>query len=96
MSFPRGERIQRPEGTGPSWYLTALSQVRREALSNVPIRIELAGSPDVVGVLDRPKTVVGPLGTVVLAEGEQVLAAEIEAFTLLPDPQPEDGDAEGA
>ena len=85
MTFRRGERIQRPPGTGPSWYLTALSQVRREALGDTPIRFELVGSPDVVGRLDRPNTVDGPLGTVVLADGEHILAHEIEAFTLLPD-----------
>lgn len=94
MMFARGKRIQRPEGTGPSWYLTALSQVRREALGDTPIRFELAGSPDVVGVLDRPNTVVGPLGTVVLADGEEILAHDIEAFTLLPNPEPEADGAE--
>jgi len=86
MTFRRGERIQRPPGTGPSWYLTALSQVRREAHGTTTVRFELAGSPDVVGQLDQPNTVVGPLGTVVLANGEQVLAHDIEAFTLLPEP----------
>ena len=90
MSFPRGLRIQRPAGTGPSWYLTALSQVRREAHGDVPIRVELVGGEDVLGTLDQPNTVVGPLGTVVLAGGTEVLAAEIEAFTLLPDPNPPD------
>lgn len=89
MTFPRGQRIQRPPGTGPSWYLTALSQVRREAHRDVPIRVELSGGEDVLGHLDQPNTVVGPLGTVVLAGGKQVAAAEIEAFTLLPDPKPE-------
>lgn len=89
MIFRRGDRIKRPPGTGPSWYLTALSQVRREALGSTPIRFELAGAPDVIGRLDQPTTVVGPLGTVVLADGEQILAHEIEAFTLLPDPEPE-------
>jgi hypothetical protein len=90
VTFRRGERIQRPEGTGPSWYLTALSQVRREALGDTPIRFELNGSPDVVGRLDRPNTVVGPLGTVVLADGVHVAAQDIEAFTLLPDPELEE------
>ena len=88
MTFPRGQRVQRPAGTGPSWYLTALSQVRREAHGDVPIRVELVGGEDVLGTLDQPNTVVGPLGTVVLAGGKQVAAAEIEAFTLLPDPEP--------
>ena len=86
--FRRGERIERPPGTGPSWYLTALSQVRREAHGDVPIRFELAGAPDVVGRLDQPNTVVGPLGTVVLGDGEHVAANDIEAFILLPDPEP--------
>lgn len=95
MTFARGERFTRPEGTGPSWYLAALSQVRREALGDTPIRFELAGSPDVIGVLDRPNTVVGPLGTVLLADGAKILAAEIEAFTLLPVPQEEADGAEG-
>ena len=86
MSFPRGQRIRRPDGTGPSWYLTALSQVRREAHGDVPVKFELTGARRLEGVLDQPNTVVGPLGTIVLAEGKQVAAAEIEAFTLLPDP----------
>jgi hypothetical protein len=88
MTFPRGQRVQRPAGTGPSWYLTALSQVRREAHRSVPIRFEMADGSDVVGVLDQPNTVVGPLGTVVLGDGEQVPAHDIEAFTLLPDAEP--------
>ena len=88
MLFPRGERVERPEGTGPSWYLTALSQVRREAHGTVQIRFELDGSPDVIGELDQPNTVVGPLGTVVLGGGEQVFAHDILSFTLLPDPNP--------
>jgi hypothetical protein len=89
VTFPKGERIERPPGTGPSWYLTALSQVRRTALGDTPIRFELAGAPDVVGRLDRPNTVVGPLGTVVLADGVHVAAQDIEAFTLLPDAEVE-------
>jgi len=88
MTFQRGVRIERPEGTGPSWYLTALSQVRREAYGDVPVRFELTSGPDVEGVLDQPNTVVGPLGTIVLAGGRKVAAAEIEAFTLLRDPKP--------
>ena len=86
MTFRRGERIERPPDTGPSWYLTALSQVRREAPGAVPIRFELANGPDVVGVLDQPKTVVVPLGMVVLGDGRQIAVHDIEAFTLLPDP----------
>lgn len=92
MSFRRGERYERPPGTGPSWYLSALSQVRREALGSTPIRFELAGSADVVGHLDRPNTVVGPLGTVVLADGQQILAHDIEAFTLLTEPDADAAD----
>ena len=87
-SFPKDERIQRPEEAGASWYLTALSQVRREGLGHLPIRFELAGSDDVVGRLDQPTTVVGPLGTVVLADGTQIACAEIEAFTLLSESAP--------
>ena len=88
MNYPRGERIQRPDGTGPSWYLTALSQIRREGLGHLPIRFELAGSDDVVGHLDQPNTVVGPLGTVVLADGKHIACGDIVAFTVLPDPAP--------
>ena len=94
LTFPRGKRITRPEGTGPSWYLAALSQVRREALCDTPIRFELTDKPDLVGKLDRPNTVVGPLGTVVLGGGEQVFAAEIEAFTLLREEDTETADGE--
>jgi hypothetical protein len=90
MSFPRGQRIQRPEGTGPSWYLTALSQVRREAYGDVMVHFEMNGSDDITGRLDQPQTVVGPLGTIVLGDGEHVLAHDIEAFTLLPDPPAEE------
>ena len=90
MSFRRGERIQRPEGTGPSWYLTALSQVRREAHGDVMVHFEMNGTEDITGRLDQPQTVVGPLGTIVLGDGEHVFAHDIEAFTLLPDPPEED------
>lgn len=92
MSFRKGERIQRPEEAGASWYLTALSQVRREGLGHLPIRFELSGSDDVVGHLDRPNTVVGPLGTVVLAEGNQIACGDIVAFTVLSDPAAAAGD----
>jgi hypothetical protein len=82
----------RPDEAGASWYLTALSQVRREGLGHLPIRFELTGSDDVIGHLDQPNTVVGPLGTVVLAEGNQIPCGDIVAFTLLPEPEPEGED----
>lgn len=88
MTFRKGERIQRPEEAGASWYLNALSQVRREGLGHLPIRFELTGSDDVVGRLDQPNTVVGPLGTVVLADGHQIACGDIVAFTVLSDPAP--------
>ncbi len=88
MTFRKDERIQRPDEAGASWYLTALSQVRREGLGRLPIRFELAGSDDVVGHLDQPNTVVGPLGTVVLAEGDQIPCGDIVAFTVLSEPAP--------
>ena len=87
-SFPKDQRIQRPEEAGASWYLIALSQVRREGLGHLPIRFELEGSEDVVGRLDQPNTVVGPLGMVVLADGKQIACADIMAFTLLSEPAP--------
>lgn len=83
MNFRRGQRYQRPAEAGPSWYVAALSQVRREGLGDIPIRFELVGGPDLVGHLDRPNTVVGTLGTVGLAEGDQIVCADIEAFTVL-------------
>lgn len=92
MTFPKDQRIQRPEDAGASWYLTALSQVRREGLGHLPIRFELSGSDDVIGHLDQPTTVVGPLGTVVLADGHQIACGDILAFTLLSEPPPSEGD----
>ena len=92
MTFPKDQRIQRPEDAGASWYLTALSQVRREGLGHLPIRFELNGSEDVIGHLDQPTTVVGPLGTVVLADGHHIACGDIVAFTLLSEPPPSEGD----
>jgi hypothetical protein len=90
VSYPKDQRIQRPEEAGPSWYLIALSQVRREGLGHLPIRFELNGSEDVVGRLDQPNTVVGPLGTVVLSDGRQIACGDIVAFTVLSEPKPAD------
>jgi len=91
MNFRRGERYQRPAEAGPSWYVSALSQVRREGLGEIPIRFELVGGSDVVGHLDRPNTVVGALGTIGLAGGELIACADIEAFTVLAHPSSDEG-----
>lgn len=90
MNFRRGARYQRPAEAGPSWYVAALSQVRREGLGEIPIRFELAGAPDLIARLDQPNTVIGALGTIGLAGGERVTCADIEAFTVLAQPPPGD------
>lgn len=85
MEFPQGKRVQPPSGADSSWFGKALIQLRREAVGDIELRIEVRGEDDVIGHLDQISGVLGRAHVIRLAEGHRINCQDIEAVTLLND-----------
>ena len=84
-AFNDADRVQRPPGGDAAWCVKPLTKLRREEMGDIAIRLELRGSEEVYGYLDRISTVLGTRGTIMLAEGDKISCDDVEAFTVILD-----------
>ncbi len=82
MSSDEGERVERPPGSGPTWCVPALTQLRRQEMGDIAIHLE-TNQGDVFGHLDRVSTVLGTIGTIALSDGQKVNCDDVHAYTVI-------------